>query len=260
MNVPPYGDTFKRALMNLANLKVSAQNTPNMTVKISAGGFWYYTSSGASYVEYAGGDSATITAPGSPNNKWVLITINSSGNLVNIEGSAAATPVLPGLPRGRFPLAAIYVTYSDITITEDMIYDVRPVFEIGVSDHRDLQSTSLASAHPGSAITFTPGGSGLSSTNIQDVVLELKTLFDDLYVHAGSSGTSGSSGDTGTSGSSGSSGTAGTSGTSGVDGTSGTSGTAGTSGTSGVDGTSGTSGTAGTSGTSGTAGTSGTSV
>jgi hypothetical protein len=237
MNVPPYGDTFKRALMQFANLKVKAQDTPDMTVNISAGGFWYYTSSGASFIEYAGGNSGTITAPGSPNNKWVLVTINASGTVVLLEGSSGATPSLPALPRARFPLAAIYITYSDTTITEDMIYDVRPAFEMSVTDHRDLQSTSVAAAHPGTAITFAAGGSGMSSTNINDAILELKTLFDDLYVHAGSSGTSGTAGSSGTSGS-------------GSSGTSGSSGSAGSSGTSGSSGSSGSSGTAGSSGTS----------
>jgi len=255
MNVPPYGDTLKKALLDLATLRVTAQDTPNMTVKISAGGFWNYTSTGASYIEYAGGSSATISTPGS-NAKWTLVTINSSGVLVNIDGTIAASPVLPTLPRGRFPLAAIYITASDTTITNDMIYDVRPYYELAVRDHRDLESNAIAGSHPASAITFTPGGSGLSSTNIQDVILELKTLFDDLYAHAGTSGTSGTSG----SGTSGTSGVTGTSGTSGISGTSGTSGIDGTSGTSGIDGTSGTSGTTGTSGTSGISGTSGTSA
>jgi len=39
MNIPPYGDTFRRALMPFANLKVRAQNVPNMTVYVSPGGF-----------------------------------------------------------------------------------------------------------------------------------------------------------------------------------------------------------------------------
>jgi len=34
MNIPPYGDTFKKALLQFANLKVKAQNTPNMTVYV----------------------------------------------------------------------------------------------------------------------------------------------------------------------------------------------------------------------------------
>ena len=109
MNVPPYGDTFKRALLHLANLRVRAQHTPDMTIRVSAGGFWYYTSSGASYLEFAGGNSSTITTPSSPNNRWTVIALTTTGTIVTIDGTAAASPVLPAVPRGRFPLAAIYI-------------------------------------------------------------------------------------------------------------------------------------------------------
>ena len=244
MNIPPYGDTFKKALLQLANLKVKAQYIPNMTVYVSPGGFWHYTSSGSSYVEFAGGSSGTISVPAAPNKKWTLITLNTSGNIVTIDRTAAHTPDIPAIPRGRICLAAIYIQSTDSTISEDMIFDMRPVFELSVKDHRDLQNNNLADSHQASSISFVPGASGLVSTNLQNVILELKTLFDDLYVHAGSSGTSG------TAGTSGIDGTSGSSGTSGIDGTSGTSGIDGTSGTSGIDGTSGTSGTDGTSGTS----------
>jgi len=259
MNIPPYGDTFKKALLQFANLKVKAQNTPNMTVYVSPGGFWHYTSSGSSYVEFAGGSSGTISVPAAPNKKWTLITLNTSGNIVTIDGTAAHAPDIPAIPRGRICLAAIYIQSTDSTISEDMIFDMRPVFELSVKDHRDLQSTSLAASHPATAIAFTPGASGLVSTNLQDAIFELKILFDDLYVHAGSSGTSGTAGTSGIDGTSGTSGIDGTSGTDGSSGTSGSSGTDGSSGTSGDSGTSGTSGSSGTSGTSGTDGSSGTS-
>ena len=247
MNVPPYGNTYNRLLLDFANLRVEAQDTPNLTVKVSTGGFWYYTSSGASYIECAGGNSGAITPPGAPNNKWILVTINSIGGITLIDGSEGSTPSLPTLPRARFPLAAIYITYADGTITNDMIFDVRPAFAMNVTDHRDLQSVTVADSHPASAITFTPGASGLISVDMQDAILEIKTMFDDVMVHCGSSGTSGSSGTRGTSGTSGiNTGTSGTSGS----GTSGTSGSSGSSGTAGSSGSSGSSGTRGTSGTS----------
>ena len=245
MNVPPHGDIFKRALMQLATLKVKAQDTPALTVYVSPGGFWYYTSTGASYIEFAGGNTNVISGPVS-NSKFVVITINQSGSLVNIDGASGTSPVLPAIPRGRFPLAAVIITAGETSITDDMIFDLRPVFEMSVKDHRDLQSNTTTDSHPGTAITFTPGGSGLSSINLNAAIIELKVLFDDLYVHAGNNGTDGTSGTTGVAGTSGTSGTSGhgTSGTTG-NGTSGTSGITGTSGTTGV-GTSGTSGTSGT--------------
>jgi len=154
MNIPPYGDTFRRALMQFANLKVRAQNIPNMTVYVSPGGFWYYTSTGATYVEFAGGNSNVISVPPSPNNKWTLITLNTSGSIVTIDSDAAHTPSLPALPRGRICLAAIYIQSTDTTISDDMIFDMRPVIELSVKDHGDLQGTKDAASHPASAISF----------------------------------------------------------------------------------------------------------
>jgi hypothetical protein len=230
MNIPPYGENFKKAMMQFANLKVGAQDVPVMTAKVSAGGFWYYTSTGASYIEYAGGSSDLITPPGSPNNVWVVIALNETGNVVIISGSAAVNPSLPALPRGRFPLAAIHINYADTAVTEDMIFDMRPIFEMSVRDHRDLLSNSIAGVHAASAISFDSLSSGLSSTTVQDAIIELKTFFDNNYSTSGTSGTgtSGTSGNTGSSGTSGTSGDTGSSGTSG----SGSSGSSGTSGTS----------------------------
>ena len=51
MNVPLYGDMYRKALGNLATLQPSAQDDPNMTVKISAGGFWCFLNTLTGYVE-----------------------------------------------------------------------------------------------------------------------------------------------------------------------------------------------------------------
>jgi len=98
MNIPPYGDAFKRALIPFANLKVRAQNTPDMTIYVSPGGFWHYTSTGSSYIEVIGGNSGTISVPAAPNNRWTLITLNTSGNVIAIYGIAAINPDFPEIP------------------------------------------------------------------------------------------------------------------------------------------------------------------
>lgn len=152
MNVPPYGDTFKRALMNLANLKVSAQDSPNMTVKISAGGFWSFLDGVAAYVEYIGGSSPAISAPVS-NAKWVVVTLNASGMVVNIDGTSSATPVLPTIPRNRYPIALVYVNAGDVKITNEYIFDARPIFANPVRSHLDLMDTTEDGAHTTAAIT-----------------------------------------------------------------------------------------------------------
>jgi len=215
MNLPHRGDNFKRTLMPLANLRVRAQNVPNMTVSVSEGGFWHYTSTGSVYVETIGGNSNEITAPDAPDKKWVLVVLNTVGEIVILEGTPASNPVLPVLPRGRICLAAIYIRDTTAVITDDMIFDMRAVIESSIKDHRDLLSNTLSNSHPAAAISFNPGASGLVSTNLFDVIFELKNLFDDAISRASSSGTSGTSGLNGTSGTSGENGTSGSSGTSG---------------------------------------------
>jgi len=117
MNVPPYGDVYRRVLQPFANLRVQAQDTPDMTVKVSAGGFWNYTSEGTSWVEYVGGDSPAISAPAS-NARWTIVTISSAGTIVLIDGeTATSNPPIPLIPRGRIPLAAIYVQSTSVRIT-----------------------------------------------------------------------------------------------------------------------------------------------
>jgi len=165
MNVPPYGDTYKRVLQPFANLRVTAKYTPEMRVYISAGGFWNYTSAGMIWVEYDGGNSPTITAPAG-NAKWVIITMNTSGSIVLIDGDYSAHPVVPTIPRGRIPLAAVYVQSSSVKITNDMIFDVRPTgFDMTPKSHIDLENTSTAGCHPIAAIT-----------SLQDTIDTLATI------------------------------------------------------------------------------------
>lgn len=153
MNVPPYGDVYRRVLQPFANLRVQAQDTPDMTVKISAGGFWNYTSEGMSWVEYVGGDSPAISAPIS-DARWTIVTISSTGSIVLIDGeTAASNPPIPSIPRGRVPLAAIYVQSLSVRITNDMIFDVRSVVGNIPKNHGDLEGTTSSGCHPISAIS-----------------------------------------------------------------------------------------------------------
>ena len=179
MNIPPYGDELNRKMLHFGNLKVTAQNTPNMTVKVSAGGFWYYTSTGSSYIEFSGGNSESFTPP-PENYKWVIVTLTSAGFIELINGPDSASPVIPSITRGRIPLAGVYLADDTTVITNDRIFDMR-LFERSITDHRDLLSINSTGAHLASAISFDPLLSGLVSTNSQDAIIELKVLIDDLY-------------------------------------------------------------------------------
>lgn len=121
---PPKGDADKKIGAYFAPLSVTAQNTPNMTVKVRAG--WFYDTNNNA-VEYPGGNSPVIAAPGS-NAKWVIVGINASGSIVLVDGTPAVTPSLPSLPASTLPLAFAYVTSSTTVITNDKLFDARPLF------------------------------------------------------------------------------------------------------------------------------------
>jgi hypothetical protein len=127
-SVPLQGDSFNRENAHFANLKVRAQYTPTMTVRISAGGFWVDNSS---YCEYTGGNSPTFTAASS-NAKWTLVLLNSSSRTIELLDSAeAASPTFPSVTSGRIALAAVFIQTTTTSITNDMVFDCRPIFQIG---------------------------------------------------------------------------------------------------------------------------------
>jgi len=151
MNVPLYGDEYRKLFGNMVTLHPTAQDEPNMTIKVSAGGFWTYIG-GARYVEYVGGSSPPITKPAS-NAKWVVVCLTPGGMLTNIDGASAANPVLPAIPSNRYPVALVYVQSTDTKITNEYVFDARPIFSLPIRNHADLENTSATDAHPTSAIT-----------------------------------------------------------------------------------------------------------
>jgi len=129
ISLPPKGDNAKKLGAYFAPLKVEAQASPNMTVKVAAGGFWTAT---GEYMEYSGGTSQPITNP-TADAKWVIIALKPNGQLnPPIDGIASATPDLPdsSLYKDYLPLAAIFVGNTTLSITNDMIYDLRPMWQI----------------------------------------------------------------------------------------------------------------------------------
>jgi hypothetical protein len=152
MNNPLYGDEYRKLFGNLATLSPSAQDSPNMTVKISAGGFWSFLDGVSTYVEYVGGSSPAIIAPAG-NAKWVIVALNEIGMVVNIDGSYSATPVLPAVPRNRYPIAVVYVRTGATKLTNEDIFDARPIFSNPVRSHMDLMDLDADGNHSIAAIT-----------------------------------------------------------------------------------------------------------
>ena len=159
MNLPPYGNEFRKENMPFSTLKVTAQSTPDMTVRVSPGAFWV---NGKTLIEYVGGNSSTFTAP-SANAKWCLLVLRQQGTLDIVDGVESSNPEFPDCPRTCLPLCAIYLQSTDTAITEDMINEIRPVYNISVQDIRDLD--------------------GLSSTDILPIasIVNLQTELNDRY-------------------------------------------------------------------------------
>lgn len=151
MNVPLYGDEFRKLFGNMATLHPAAQDEPNMTIKVSAGGFWTYVG-GAAYIEYVGGSSPTITAPAS-NAKWVVVCLTRTGLLANVDGANAVNPVLPTIHMNLYPVALVYVQNGDTKITNEYVFDARPIFALFPRDHSQLEGITTADCHPTSAIS-----------------------------------------------------------------------------------------------------------
>jgi len=151
MNLPPYGDKYRKLAGNIVTLQPSAQDSPNMTIKVSAGGFWTATNGLFKYIEYVGGSSPIITAPTS-NAKWVVVAITSTGQLINIDGTSSSSPILPTISRFYYPLAFIYVTSDTTKLTNDQIFDARSIFCNSVRSHLDLADNSTVGCHSISSI------------------------------------------------------------------------------------------------------------
>jgi len=148
MNLPPQGNSLRAEGYHFSTLKVEAQSTPNMSLRVSPGLMWV---NGKTAVEYAGGNTAAFIAPPA-NAKWDLLVLRHNGTLDIIQGLESSNPIFPECPAKCFPLAAVYLKSTDIAITYDMVNDVRPAFNISVQSHAELSGTSGIDVHPISAI------------------------------------------------------------------------------------------------------------
>lgn len=148
MNLPPYGDQFRRTNAHLSSLKAMSSPEPDMFVNISPGGFWL---TNKLWKEYVGGRSPGFTAP-TQNAKWDLLCIHYNGNPMIIAGTPSTDPVLPPLERKAVPLAAIYLEAGDTKITSEKIFDLR-LFQSTSFSHVDFEDRDHVDSHPITAIT-----------------------------------------------------------------------------------------------------------
>ena len=152
MNKPVSGSTYRKFGIPIEELRVRAQNNPNMTVRVNEGS--YYTAR-MKLVEFEGGTSPVIQAPAT-GYKWVVVGITSQGTIFVSSGEIKnRLPELPNIEKNMLPLAAIYLGANSTAITEDMIEDIRPFIASGYypGDHAVLDNCDQPNLHPISAIT-----------------------------------------------------------------------------------------------------------
>lgn len=121
-----------------APLSVSANDTPNLTVRIRPGS---YFNSVNEFVEFAGGVSPAIVVP-TTGNTWNIVALSNSGSVSVFAGTAATTPSFPTIPAGYLPLAAVYMTATTSAIAPSNVVDIRPV--VRAVDQIPNLSTELA--------------------------------------------------------------------------------------------------------------------
>ena len=149
MNLPPYGDDFRRFDNHFSSLKVTPTPNPSMRLQVTPGIFWL---NGKKLIEYKGGSSPTFEPP-SVNSKFSLLVLNYSGNLRVIDGQQSSSPQLPECPKDCFPLTGVYLKRNDIKITSDMIFDLRGFNVSLIRNHNELSNREDNYCHTIESIT-----------------------------------------------------------------------------------------------------------
>lgn len=152
INQPPFGEDLRRLGAIASLLKVFAQDSPNMTVRVNQGGFW---KNETTWVETPALNTTTLSAPGS-GMRYTVICLRENATLAVLNGTAVlSNPALPSIPAGYCPLAAVLIPAGATSIKNDMIFDLRPFFRAGSSTpaHNDTTGRTAADAHPITSIT-----------------------------------------------------------------------------------------------------------
>lgn len=152
---PIKGDEYKRTGAYFEPLRVRALGAPNLTVRVSEGSYLLQNSE---LVEFSGGVSAPIQVP-TQDAHWVAVCLNELANLVNIAGNTSTSPAQPTIPTGHMILALVYVQAGSTIVTDDMVFDARPLFRMGTGDidHTTIINTGVADQHTIAAVTNLQG-------------------------------------------------------------------------------------------------------
>lgn len=147
-----------------SGLGVTAQDTPDMTVKVATGTI--YMANGTRFTPVASAALA-VTAADATNPRIDIVYVNASGVIAYLAGTAASSPAVPSVPTGGQVLARIAVAANATTITATVIADVRKM--IGTPSWQLIETVTLAEAAASIAKTYVTGYKGfmvLASTAI----------------------------------------------------------------------------------------------
>ena len=109
------------------------QASPNMTLYVESGVYWI----AGTRIAFAGGNSPTLSAPGS-NNIIDLLVIDNTGTLSIVVGTSGVSPSVPTYPKDKLVIAEIYIRAASTSLkdtddgTNGYVYnDVRPFLNNG---------------------------------------------------------------------------------------------------------------------------------
>ena len=151
MNFPPKGNLLRLFDQQMKMFQVCCSEMPDMKVRVREGSFW---DNGTNFIEFPGGTSKLISAP-TVGCKVVLVGVNTAGAIVVLDGeTVTANPKAPVCPKNVLPCALILLQSTSTAITQEMIFDVRPVFYTRYPvSHNDLTYRDAENAHNIEAIT-----------------------------------------------------------------------------------------------------------
>ena len=149
MNIPVYGQTYRKLGVVTEMLKVYANTIPSMAVRVNEGSCFI----NKQLVEFSGG-TVTLVIP-TVNSYIAAIGLRNSQISVLYGPIASNNPELPSFPNDFIILAAVVLRSSDTMITDDMIQDLRPFFETTttISNHSELEGLDEENIHPIASIT-----------------------------------------------------------------------------------------------------------
>jgi len=151
MNKPPRGNQFRKVNAHFELFKARAQDVPDMTIRIQEGLEWI----NGKLVEFIGGNTSQITPAETGKAKWALVAITNIGGLEITYSLDDVNPNHPPpLPDFTLPTALIFIKDTTTEITNDMIYDVRPILDSNyIKSHNIIEDRCQDDSHPISSIT-----------------------------------------------------------------------------------------------------------